>query len=57
MSSEHLANLVKTGQLKIEPSNPSEFKELIRSGQARSCPQKHIYLLFLLQNYTRTFAY
>ena len=35
MSSEHLANLVKTGQLKIEPSNPSEFKGLLHSGQAR----------------------
>lgn len=35
MSLPHLDNLVKTGQLKIEPFNNDEFAGLIHSGQAR----------------------
>lgn len=35
MNLDHLANLVKTGQLRAEPSNLSEFSGLLQSGQAR----------------------
>ena|SRR3990167_7923909 len=35
MSLPNLDNLVKTGQLKIEPMNEAEFKGLLSSGQAR----------------------
>lgn len=35
MSSQNLDNLVKTGQLKIEPFNQQEFTGLIQSGQTR----------------------
>lgn len=35
MNSSNLDNLVKTGQLKIEPVNQAEFDGLIRSGRAR----------------------
>src|SRR3990167_8670938 len=35
MSSLNLDNLVKTGQLKIEPFNQQEFAGLVHSGQAR----------------------
>lgn len=35
MSLQNLNNLVKTGQLKIEPFNQQEFTGLIQSGQAR----------------------
>lgn len=35
MSLPNLDNLVKTGQLKIEPCNQSEFEGLLRSGRAR----------------------
>lgn len=35
MSSDQLNNLVKTGQLKVEPYNLAEFNGLVRSGKAR----------------------
>ena len=35
MNSPKLDNLVKTGQLKIEAMNQSEFSGLLRSGEAR----------------------
>ena len=35
MSLPNLDNLVKTGQLKIEPMNQLEFSSLLRSGKAR----------------------
>lgn len=35
MSLSNLDNLVKTGQLKIEPMDRSEFSGLVRSGEAR----------------------
>jgi hypothetical protein len=35
MSSPSLDNLVKTGQLKVEPFSQQEFSGLVRSGQAR----------------------
>jgi hypothetical protein len=35
MSLLNLDNLVKTGQLKTEPMNQSEFRGLLRSGQSR----------------------
>ncbi len=35
MSLSNLDNLVKTGQLKTEAMNPSEFAGLLRSGQTR----------------------
>ena len=35
MSLPHLDNLVKTGQLKIEPFNKEEFAGLMHSGQVR----------------------
>lgn len=35
MSLVNLNNLIKTGQLKIEPFNQQEFSGLVRSGQAR----------------------
>ncbi len=35
MSLHNLNNLVKTGQLKIEPMNELEFSGLLRSGEAR----------------------
>jgi len=35
MSSTNLDNLVKTGQLKVEPMDQAEFSGLFRSGKAR----------------------
>ena len=35
MSLANLDNLVKTGQLKVEPMNQLEFSRLLRSGKAR----------------------
>ncbi len=35
MSLPNLDNLVKTGQLKVEPTNELEFSGLLRSGEAR----------------------
>ena len=35
MSLSNLDNLVKTGQLKVEPMNQLEFSGLLRSGEAR----------------------
>ena|SRR3990167_10357141 len=35
MSLPNLDNLVKTGQLKVEPMNPLEFSGLLHSGEAR----------------------
>lgn len=35
MSLASLDNLVKTGQLKVEPMNPLEFAGLLRSGETR----------------------
>ncbi len=35
MSLSNLDNLVKTGQLKVEPVNALEFSGLLRSGEAR----------------------
>lgn len=35
MSLSNLDNLVKKGQLKVEPMNPSEFAGLLRSGETR----------------------
>jgi len=35
MSLSNLDNLVKTGQLKVEPMNQLEFAGLLRSGEAR----------------------
>jgi hypothetical protein len=35
MSLPNLDNLVKTGQLKVEPINQLEFSGLLRSGKAR----------------------
>jgi hypothetical protein len=35
MSLPNLDNLVKTGQLKVEPMNQLEFSGLLRSGEAR----------------------
>jgi hypothetical protein len=35
MSLSNLDNLVKTGQLKVEPMNQLEFSGLVRSGEAR----------------------
>ena len=35
MNNDKLENLVKIGQLKVEPSSQSEFDGLVRSGKAR----------------------
>ena len=35
MTSSNLENLVKIGQLKVEPMNQLEFNGLVRSGQTR----------------------
>lgn len=35
MTSSHLDNLVKIGQLKTEPTNQTELEGLLRSGQVR----------------------
>ena len=35
MRLSNLDNLVKTGQLKVEPMNEMEFSGLLRSGEAR----------------------
>lgn len=43
MNLENLANLAKTGQLKVEPMNQMEFDGLLRSGETRltdACNEK-----------------